>query len=46
MPQGIKALNLRFLEEKFERLKEKRDASGSKSWEEYILMIAGMPEDE
>jgi len=45
MAEGIKAVNLRFPEEKFVKLKKKKDASGL-TWEEWILRIAGIEERE
>lgn len=44
MASGIKALNLRFSEEKFKRLKKKKDASGL-TWEKWIEKIAGIADE-
>ena len=41
MATGIKGLNVRFPEDKFEKLKAKKDASGL-AWEAWILKIAGI----
>jgi predicted DNA binding CopG/RHH family protein len=45
MSTGIRTMNLRFSEEKFVKLKKKKDASGL-TWEEWILKIAGIEKRE
>lgn len=44
MAEGIKALNLRFPEKKFVKLKKKKDASGL-TWEEWIEKITGIADE-
>jgi hypothetical protein len=43
MPEGIRTMNLRFLEATFNKLEAKKKASGL-SWEKWIEKIAGIDE--
>jgi len=44
MAKGIKALNLRFQEEMFVKLKAEKDKTGL-IWEEWILRISGIADE-
>lgn len=45
MAEGIRTLNLRFPDAKFDKLRKLKDASGAKSWEAWLEKIAGIEEE-
>jgi hypothetical protein len=42
MPEGIRTLNLQFVEKDFVELKTLKEKSGAPSWEKFIKNLAGM----
>jgi len=43
--KGVKVLNLRYADEVFAKLEEKKKSSKARSWETYILHLAGIEEE-
>jgi hypothetical protein len=39
MSKGIRTLNLQFTDEMFMKIKRKKDKSGAKSWEDFIISV-------
>jgi len=37
MPKGVRTLNLRFTEDIFLKLKEKKEKSDATSWEDFVI---------
>lgn len=44
--EKIVSMHLRFLKSKRDKLKAKKDASGCKTWEDWVVKISGIEEDE